>query len=148
MDTKIFYINGKEDQHWYRFQQCMSLMPHEITDIVEKINFAYEDDYDKLAKEFGLSIDPESLTFKLLFAQFPDLIGQYITHFAIYQKIIEDNLSGAFILESNICTSDLVTFLSLNPDLNENLDISNLASDKLENDSYSYFVTNHGAKKF
>ena len=147
MDTKIFYINGKEDQHWYRFQQCMSLMPHEITDIVEKINFAYEDDYDKLAKEFGLSIDPESLTFKLLFAQFPDLIGQYITHFAIYQKIIEDNLSGAFILESNICTSDLVTFLSLNPDLNENVDISNIASDASENDFYSYYITNHGAKK-
>jgi len=147
MDIKIFYINGKDDQRWYRFQQCIGLMPDEITNLIEKVDFGYEDDYDGLAQEFNLSINPQSLTFKLLFAQFPDLIGQYITHFAIYEKIIEDNLSGAFILESDICTSDLITFLSLNPDLNENLDISNIACGELENDFHSHFVTNHGAKK-
>jgi GR25 family glycosyltransferase involved in LPS biosynthesis len=147
MDIKIFYINGKDDQCWYRFQQCMSFMSDEITNLIEKVNFAYEDDYEGLAQQFNLSIDPQSLTFKLLFAQFPDLIGQYITHFAIYQKIIEDNLSGAFILESDVCASDVLTFLSLNPDLNDNLDISNIARNHLESDFHSYFVTNHGAKK-
>ena len=147
MDIKIFYINGKDDQRWYRFQQCMSLIPDEIGNLIEKINFAYEDDYQGLAQKFNLSINPQSLTYKLLFTQFPDLIGQYITHFAIYEKIVEDNLSGAFILESDICTSDLITFLSLNPDLNENVDISNVAFGELENDFHSYFVTNHGAKK-
>ena len=147
MDIKIFYINGKDDQHWYRFQQCMSLMPDEISDLIEKVNFAYEDDYEALAEEFNLSINPLSLTFQLLFAQFPDLIGQYITHFAIYEKIVEDNLAGAFILESNVCTSDVVTFLSLNPDLKDNIDISNASLGSIEHNSYSYFITNHGAKK-
>lgn len=145
MDIKIFLINGQDDQRWFRFNQCFGFMPNEIQQLVERVHFAFTDDYEVLAEEFNLSINPQSLTYKLLFSQFPDLIGQYITHFAIYQKIIEDNLNGAFILEDSISTSDLMTFLSLNPDLNENLDISNIAYGGITS-LKSYFVTNHGAR--
>ena len=88
MDTKIFFINGKDSQRWAKFQQAFSSVPEELASLIEKVNFAYSDDYESLAQEFNLSINPQSLTYKLLFAQFPDLIGQYITHFAIYQKIL------------------------------------------------------------
>lgn len=146
MNIKIFYINGADDQRWFKFEQCLSLMPDEIFNLVEKIDFAYSDNYPDLAKEFGLSINPQSLTFKLLFSQFPDLIGQYITHLSIYKKIIQENLSGALILESDVCTSDIINFLSLNPDLNESLDIYNIASGDMRHNFHAYFVTNNGAK--
>ena len=114
--------------------------------MIEKVNFAYSDDYESLAQEFNLSIKPQSLHYKLLFSQFPDLIGQYITHFAIYQKVIDDNLSGALIVEDSICASDLLIFLEANPDINEKVDISNLASSGIDS-LKAYFITNRGARK-
>ena len=146
MDTKIFFINGKDSQRWIKFQKSFSSVPEELASLIEKVNFAYSDDYESLAQEFNLSINPQSLTYKLLFAQFPDLIGQYVTHFAIYQKIIEDNLSGALIVEDSICASDLLMFLEADPDINEKVDISNLASSGIVS-LKAYFITNHGAKK-
>lgn len=145
MDVKIFFINGKDSQRWAKFQKAFSSASEEITSLIEKVNFAYSDDYESLAREFNLSINPQSLHYKLLFAQFPDLVGQYITHFAIYQKIIEDDLSGAFIVEDSICYSDLLTFLEANPDINQKVDISNLSSGGIVS-LKSYFITNFGAR--
>jgi GR25 family glycosyltransferase involved in LPS biosynthesis len=146
MDIKIFYINGKDSQRWARFQNAFSSAPEELAALIEKVNFAYSDDYESLAQEFNFSIKPQSLYYKLLFAQFPDLVGQYITHFAIYQKIIEDDLSGALIVEDSVCYSDLLTFLEASPDINEKVDISNLASSGIDS-LKAYFITNRGARK-
>lgn len=146
MNSKFFFISGVDKQRWFKLQNVLSLLKDSNPQDWERVEPLISDDYASLSSEFNLTLDPVSLPHKLFFSQYPDQIGKYLTHYSLYQRIIDEGLDGAFILEDNVCYSDFLSFLSINPNINEKSDIINLSTEPI-GDLKCYCVTNSGAKR-
>ena len=140
MNFKIFFICHQDDESLrVKFESCLNLMPEEVSSCLEIIPQQH------LLESNSFELDPVSLSNKLAFYQAPKLKEEFLSHYNLWSKMIKENIDLCLIVNDSIIPSDIISFLSCNPDIDENLDIFPISN--LKNLSSAYFISKVGAKK-
>ena len=148
MNFKIYFINDNASNQdaWFRFKNSISIACPEYSDNVEHFPHLIGVDYPSLCAESGFQIKPAGGASQIILSQYPDEIGRYLTHYKIYETIISENLDAAIITEANTCASDLILFLKMQPNYDDNSEIINISKNNWD-ETNCYIITNRGAKK-
>jgi glucosyl-dolichyl phosphate glucuronosyltransferase len=147
MNFKTFFINlPTRHSCWKKARFVMSLAPEEISESLERV--PAEDTRNDLfpLQRSGLSLNPVGLYNKLYFSQGKGAVGCFLSHYKCWQKIIDEKLNCALILEDDVVMSDVVNYLCSNPDIRDEDHLVHLGGrgfDGLE----AYILTNSGAKR-
>ena len=145
MNFKIFFINlNKNLEIFEKAKELFSLLPDDICNSLERIEAIDTTKNLNLCKEMGFSVSPHFIGHKLHFFEAAGSIGQYLSHYTVWQKIISENLDLALVLEDDSSMSDVMNFLLSDPDIDESLDFIQLHKLKV---SKSYLINNSGANK-
>jgi GR25 family glycosyltransferase involved in LPS biosynthesis len=153
MNFKTFFINLKDNpQPWHKAQNLFSLLPEEMGDTLERISAIDTRQSLDILQQFGLTLNPVGLMNNLHFSQNAGEVGCFLSHYTAWNKIIEQDLDLALILEDDIVISDALNFLIHNIDLEDvdfiNLNARNSSFNSLNFcGSEAYILSKLGAKK-
>ena len=141
MNFKIFFITkGWDDHNWNKASDLISLLPESISSCLERVN-AIED-----IDGSGLEFNPVGLINKLYMKLNPESVSKYLTHHYIYNRIVDDQIDSAFIVEDEINFGDLINFIIINPDFPDWASLINMSADGIKTLN-SYYVSQSGAKR-
>lgn len=66
-----------------------------------------------ICRDYGLTINPLTDSFKLLFNVAPGAVGCFLSHYSIWEKMVKENISYALILEDDVDYTTVNKFLNL-----------------------------------
>ncbi len=105
-------------------------------------------------KEYGLEINPCNISSDVYFKKSNGAVGVYLSHYLLWQKIVNENIKNALILEDDVAEQTVEDILNSNLIIRDNDDIINLSkrirwenSRLLFDGAESYIISYNGAKK-
>lgn len=147
--NKIFVINLDDRIHrWNRFKNLDDRMIRFPAIDSRKNNL--------ICEKYGLNLDPVGLTNQLYFTESKGAVGCYVSHYLIWRKMVEENISSALILEDDAEFKDVESFINKNIYVNQKkyslIQINKRNPDKKIIENYfngteSYILTKSGAEK-
>lgn len=139
--NRIFCINLKERLD--RWESLKDIPNIERFDAIKS----------KDCSDFDLQLNPADLSSKLYFKLHPGAMGCYLSHYTLWNKIVDENIEYALILEDDV-EIDSIKKLLLSNLIIENHEFINLSKRfRYENERYlfdggeSYILSLSGAKK-
>ena len=102
---KVFVINLDDKKHLYE----------KFTNLdadVERVSAVDSRQNHYVYKDYGLSLDPVGLTSKFYFSESFGAIGCYLSHYLIWESMINRNISSALILEDDVNIKDVANFIA------------------------------------
>ena len=146
MNFKVFFISvGGQNQGWQRAEVLFNFLPEEINACIEHINVEGAGKDLNFIKDMGLKFNPIGLINQIYMSENPRALDKFIVHYALYQKVIQEEVDCCMIFEDEITAADIVNLLLLNLDLPENVDIANLSAGGIHSLN-AYYLTNQGAR--
>lgn len=108
-----------------------------------------------ICKDYGLTVRPMTISFKLLFDTSPGAVGCYLSHYSIWTKIVKEKISYALVLEDDVHRQHVDKFLQSDFQIDKNYDLIQLTkrfyyhkNGHIEfNGTESYIVSYQGANK-
>lgn len=102
---KVFVINLDDKKHLYEKFTNLDADVERISAVDSRQNhYAY--------KDYGLSLDPVGLTSKFYFSESFGAVGCYLSHYLIWESMINRNISSALILEDDANIKDVANFIA------------------------------------
>ena len=140
--NKIFYITSNSES----LAKLKSIPNLTFNFEIEKVE-PVDTKYNLSALEnHDLSLDVVGLVNKIYFSQYRAFIGQYITHYNIYKKIVDEDLDFALVIQDDIIISELLWLNEQHFKFNEGTDFVNFSNEGLDRLN-AYLITNQGARK-
>ena len=153
-DTNIYVINLSDKDH--RFRLFQEISDHRI----KRFEAIDTRSNPRKYEEFNLNLNPVGLVNEFYFSQMYGAVGCFLSHYSVWNDIMENDIKSALILEDDASQRDVINFLSegyamLSDEydqydliqLNKRTDTDIGVYSKYFNGTESYYVTNLGAKK-
>lgn len=152
MIDKIYVINLQENIS--RWEIISSQIDDDRLTRIDAIDTTTKDKaHDQLMKR-GLELVPDNVCHTMCFSEGPGHIGCYLSHYAIWNDVIDNNLGRVLILEDDVDISDLKSLIDTIDDLPEDPELIqlnrrsfNFFRDGKFDGTESYVVTNQGCQK-
>lgn len=144
---KIFCINlDDRNDRWESLKN---------KDLAERISAIDSRLNKRICEEHGLSLNPSNLSAKAYFNCSNGAVGAYLSHYSIWQKMVNENIDHALILEDDVQEDAIEKILNSNL-ISRGYDLVNL-SKRISWDEYNkrmffdgaeaYILSNSGAQK-
>ena len=102
---KVFVINLDDKKHLYEKFINLDADVERVSAVDSRQNhYAY--------KDYGLSLDPVGLPLNFISQNPFGAIGCYLSHYLIWESMINRNISSALILEDDVNIKDVANFIA------------------------------------